>query len=198
MKGLAAIPVIAIVVIIGVVGYFGYKTFGNKEAIFSFVATPSETPTPTPIVTPTPTPTLKPTVKPIPKIVITSIPSATLSSTPSPSAIATQLPGAPKSGCALYDLGGDLGTWKVTIQPESGKQLMGDAGVTISRKYPECPGVDPGFPVIQIIHQGETSTTFSGMRPGPFHIEVNYHGHSDGYDLDIHSGDNSTTVTVRE
>lgn len=198
MRGFAVIPLIVILILVLAGGFFGYRFIANKEAIFSFVVVPSSTPSPTvsPISSPFFAPTPKPTIKPTPKIVVTPSTTATPTLTPTFTPIPTQAPGAPKTGCALYNPGGDLGSLKVTIQPESGKQLVGDAGVTISRKYPECQGVDPGFPVIQIIRQGETSTTFSGMRPGPFHIEVGYHGHSNGYDVDINSGDNSTTVTV--
>lgn len=198
MKGLAALPLIIILVFVLTGGFFGYRFLTNKETTFSFVAVSSASPTFFPTPSPTPSSTIKPTINPTPKIVATLKPSPTPTSTASPTSSSTQGPGAPKTGCALYNLGGDLGTLKVITEPESGKQLVGDSGVTISRKYPECQGTDPGFPVIQIIHQGETSTTFSGMRPGPFHIEVNYHGHSDGYDVDIHSGENSTTVTVHD
>lgn len=198
MKGFSAVPLIVVLVVVGVVSFFGYKFFLNKEATYSFVNVSSATPVPTDTSTASPSATPKPTIKPTPKIVATATPTPTVTPTPTPTSIPTQAPGAPKTGCALYNLGGDLGSLKVTIQPESGKQLVGDAGITIDRKYRECLGVDPGFPVIQIIKQGDASTTFSGMRPGPFHIEVGYHGHNDGYDVNINSGDNSTTVTVHD
>ncbi len=200
MKGFVDIPLIIVLVLVLVGGFFAYKYGIKGEATFSFETMPSITPSPTLSPAPSPTPNLtpKPTVKAIPKVVVSPTPTIAPSFTPTSTPVATQLPGAPKTGCALYDPGGDLGSLKVIIQPESDKQIVGDTGVTINRKYPECQGVDPGFPVIQIIHQGETLTTFSGMRPGPFHIEVNYHGDSDGYDVDIHSGDNSTTVTVHD
>src|SRR3990167_4279977 len=121
-----------------------------------------------------------------------------VSPSPSPYVSPTPVPEAPKTGCAEYNPGGDLESLKVTIQPETGKSLVGDAGVKIYRKYEECKGVDPGFPLTQIIKQGSTSTTFSGMRPGPFKIDVNYHGKTSTHDVGINSGENSITVTVSD
>lgn len=36
------------------------------------------------------------------------------------------------------------------------------------------------------------------MRPGPFVVEVNYHGNKDNYGVDIHSGANEATYTVKD
>ncbi|OGH23288.1 MAG: hypothetical protein A3F31_03655 [Candidatus Levybacteria bacterium RIFCSPHIGHO2_12_FULL_38_12] len=190
MRGFVALPVVIILVMVGIVGV-GWYTLSNRQQAKVEVSpspspyvspTPSPTPTPTP--KPTPKPTVKPTTKPIP--------------IPSPSPSPTPVPEAPKTGCAEYNPGGDLESLKVTIQPETGKSLVGDAGVKIYRKYEECKGVDPGFPLTQIIKQGSTSTTFSGMRPGPFKIDVNYHGKTSTHDVGINSGENSITVTVSD
>lgn len=186
MRGFVALPLVIFLVVIGVVG-IGWYTFSTHQQVKIEVS-----PSPSPIISPTPTPTPKPTVKPTVKPTIK--PSSTPSLNPSPTP--TPAPETPKTGCAEYNPGGDLGSLKVIIQPEAGKSLVGDAGVKIYRKYEECKGVDPGFPLIQIIRQGSTDTTFSGMRPGPFKIDVNYHGKISTHDVGINSGENSISVTV--
>lgn len=190
MRGFVALPVIIILVIAGVVGISWYTLSTHQQAKVEIYPSPTPSVSSTP--TPSPTPTLKPTLKP------TAKPTVKPSPTPFPTPTPTPTPEAPKTGCAEYNPGGDLGSLKVTIQPESGKSLVGDAAVTIYRKYPECKGVDPGFPLIQIIRQGSTDTTFSGMRPGPFKIDVGYHGKTSTHDVGINSGQNSITVTVSE
>ncbi len=192
MHGFAALPLVIILIIASVVGV-GWYTFSTKQqAKVTISPSPSPTASPSPSLSPSPTPkpTMKPTLKPTTKP--SPAPSPTPSNTPTPS------PEAPKTGCAEYNPGGDLGSLKVTIQPEAGKNLVGDAGVKIYRKYEECKGVDPGFPLIQIIRQGSDSTSFSGMRPGPFKIDINYHGKTSTHDVGINSGENSITVTVSD
>lgn len=194
MRGFIAPPLVIILVIATTIG-IGWYTFSTRQQAkveISPNTSPTISPTPSPSSTPTltPKPTVKPTLKP------TAKPSPTPS--PSPSNTPTPAPEAPKTGCAEYNPGGDLGSLKVTIQPEAGKSLVGDAGVKIYRKYEGCKGVDPGFPLIQIIRQGSTDTTFSGMRPGPFKIDVNYHGKTSTHDVGINSGENSISITVSD
>lgn len=192
MRGFAALPIIILLVIASAAGIIWYTSSTKQQS--QQVALPSPTPivspTPTAALTPTPKVTLKPTTKPV------IAPSST--PTPSPSPTSAPAAEAPKTGCAEYNLGGDLGSLKVTIQPEGGKSLVGDAAVKIYRKYEECKSVDPGFPLTQIIRQGSTDTTFSGMRPGPFKVDVNYHDRTTTHDAGINSGGNSITVTVSD
>ncbi len=190
MRGFTTLPLIIILVITGVIGVRWYTLSTRQQTKVEVSASPSPAITPTP--SPTPTPTQKPTFKPVAK------PTLQPSPIPSPSPSPTPIPEAPKTGCAEYNPGGDLGSLKVIIKPEDGKSLVGDAGVKIYRKYDECKSVDPGFPLTQIIKQGSDSTTFSGMRPGPFKIDVNYHGQTSTHDVGINSGENSTAVTVND
>ena len=200
MRGFIATPiVIGIVVLVLIVGgviFYQGKTSLSETAnstplpvTFEPSSQPSNTATPSAVVKPTTKPTSKPSI--VPSATVT--PRSTSAPTPAPT---TAAPEAPKTGCAEYDMGGTLGNLKVSLQAEGGQQIVGDAAVTIKRKYEECKGVDPGFPLTQVLSQGSPNTTFSGMRPGPFKIEVMYHGKNFGTDVGISSGDNSTTVTV--
>ncbi len=100
------------------------------------------------------------------------------------------------TGCALYDSTGSLGQLTVTIQPQAGQSIVGDTLVRIDRKYRECQGVDPGWPDSRILSEGQVTATFGGMRPGPFVVEVSYHGNKSSYDVSLHSGDNTLSVTI--
>lgn len=213
MKGFVSLPIIIVVLVLISVGAVGFVKFHPSNPTPKVVeqaspsaqvasASASLSPTPSPSATPkvsvVPTAALVDCVGPdgkhvsLTKTQCDSFQKAWATPTPSPSASTTS--SSSSGGCSDYNLGGDLGTLTVSIQADNGS-LSGDAAVTINHKY-NCPGVDPGFPLIQVIRQGSTSTTFSGMRPGPFHIDVSYHGNSSGQDVGINSGSNSTSVTV--
>lgn len=217
MRGFISLPLIIILIVVTVTGISWYMFSAKPEFKTSPSVNISLTPTPKPTATPPLTPTLLPTKTSTPSPQSSSLPLVDCTgpdgklvkltqkacndffkswATPTPSPTPTIAASTQVSGCAAYNQGGDLGQLTVNIQPQSGQSLVGDAGVTISRKYSECTGVDPGFPLTQIIKQGSTSTSFSGMRPGPFHIEVLYHGKTLGQDVNISSGSNSTSVTV--
>lgn len=191
MRGFISIPILIIIL----VSIFGVSVFTYNQINDSKNSNTLQTsPTPTSSLTPTPTPTPVTSVKPS----ITTKATSTPISTPTPSPSPTTVAETPKTGCAEYNLGGDLGTLKVTIKPQDEKSLVGDASVKIYRKYPECPSVDPGFPLTQVIKQGSNSTNFSGMRPGPFKIDVGYHGNTSTHDVGISSGENSLEVVVSD
>lgn len=211
MRGFAALPLIIILVIAGVVG-IGWYTFSTKQQ-----AKITMTPSPTLVVSPSPSPTSTPT--PSPKAVI-STPKASSApfidcvgpdgkhaqstkqdcdnlwkawATPTPSPTPTQTSTQSSGGCNTST---DLGNLTVNIQPQSGQSLVGDAAVTMSDGSGDCAGHDSRLPYIQVIRQGSTSITFSGYRPGKFHIKVGYHLNTYDNDVNINPGDNSITVTV--
>jgi len=110
-------------------------------------------------------------------------------STPTPTAKPTSLP-------IVCNTSTDLGNLTITIVPESGQSLFGDASVNMTDGSGNCAGHDSRLPWLQIIRQGSDSMTYSGFRPGVFHVEVNYHGRNYGRDVNLNSGNNSVTISV--
>ena len=215
-KGIGALFVLVGVFVVAVIalGWEGYHVY-NQGKNNPSLSSPFPQPT---ILQPTPTNTPIPTTAPLLK---TNAPKSSTSAsqplidcigpdgkhsqktqadcnafnnawaTPTP----TQTPSVTQtsSGC---DSDTDLANLTVSIQPASGQSIVGDAGVTMSNGSGACAGSDSRLPYTQVIHQGSPSVTYVSYRPGEFHIDVQYHSTTQGFDVSLHSGDNSLNVTV--
>lgn len=206
-KGFTPIILVAVLVMLGISGAVYWK-FGNQTKVLSPQSAVSTRTAGSSASAPPPSPTIVPKVGTIPTVdclgpdgrhaQMTEVDCDKLNkawATPTPNPTSNTKNAGAVTGCSAYNLGGNLGSLTVNIVPESGQTLSGDAGVTIDHTY-NCPSVDPGFPYIQVIKQGSASVNFGGMRPGPFHVDVQYHGHTSGYDVNISSGMNSIIATV--
>ena len=112
-------------------------------------------------------------------------------STPSPSSTTS----AVVTGCASYNPTGNLGTARVSIKIESGQTWVGQAGIDFKEKYPECKGNGLDYTYSDVI-SSEWTHDFGGLRPGPYKIEVMYHGKSWSSDVNLNGGTSEVTVTV--
>jgi hypothetical protein len=99
------------------------------------------------------------------------------------------------TGCGAYNPTGALGTARVTVAIESGQSWVGQAGLNFSEKYPECKGNGLDYTYGDVIN-GPMTKDFGGLRPGPYKIEITYHGKQWSSDIDLNGGTTNVTVTV--
>ncbi len=99
------------------------------------------------------------------------------------------------TGCASYNPTGNLSTARVSVKIESGQTWVGQAAFDFTQKYAECKGngLDYGY---KDIISGETTHDFGGLRPGPYKVEVLYHGKNWSKDVDLNGGTTEVTITV--
>lgn len=114
--------------------------------------------------------------------------------TPTPLPTATPAPQQVSSDNSSSNSGCNSGGVSVNIQPNSGS-VVGDTIVRVTvRSSPQC---NSGYSSDQILRNGASSATFSGLPPGTYNLFVTYHGNQYNESFDITAGNNtSKTVNV--
>jgi hypothetical protein len=107
----------------------------------------------------------------------------------------TPTPAPQVTGCAAYNPTGPLGTARVTVAIESGQSWVGQAGIDFSQKYTECRGNGQDITYSDVIN-GPWTHDFGGLRPGPYKMQVMYHGKSWSSDVNVNGGTTNVTITV--
>lgn len=205
MKGFVALPVIIILVIAGLIGIGWYTLSTHQQAKVEI----SPSPTPTVSSTPTPSPTLTPKPSPKPSSVTlvdcvgpdgrhfqaTKINCDNFKkawATPTPSPTATPAPASTSNSSSSGDC--SIGQVSISISASNGP-VVGDALISISVKSNgSCAS---SYSNQQILRQGSSSITFSGLLPATYSVTAGYHGNNFTDSFDMSSGGNvSKTVTV--
>lgn len=209
MKGFVASPVIIIIIAILALGIVGYVALHKSPATAPQIvhqASPSAA-----IATPSasPIPSLKPSVQPagVPLVDCVGPDGKHVSltknacdsfkkawATPTPSPTATPQPEQASSNNTLSNGSCNPGGVTISLQANSGG-LVGDAIIRVTvQSSPQCGST---YATDQILRQGSSSVSFSGLPPGTYNVFVTYHGNQYNGSFDVSSGGNtSKTVNV--